>query len=162
MNILERQERYSITESDKNVSDYLKFAPSEIYSSVQNADVVIMPSHGTEDLFFAGTIDTYDFLRENNLEVEIFATDDEYKELNLHGADIWLGSFIVTNIILPTFCSILGAFVYEKLKAKKDDHISVKIMLEDKDGKTKAVSYDGNADKFKSVLKDIKKFSNEK
>lgn len=162
MDILKKKEELVIQNNTTSIEELLAGAPQEILDLIFDASVVILPSHGSDDSFYVGTLDTLDYLKEHGLTTEVFATDDDYKELGLHGADIWLGTFVVKNFVIPIFCSLIAAYVYDKLKAKSDDNISVKFIVEDKEGKSTTVGFNGKADKLPSVLDEIKKFRDEK
>ncbi|MCD9480488.1 hypothetical protein [Photobacterium phosphoreum] len=161
MSILEKKDKLLVQDETSTVAELLEHTPKDIAGSVQAASIVILPSHGSGDAFYIGTLDTLDYLNENDLPSEVFATDDEYKELGLHGAEFWIGTFIIKNFAIPIFCSLIAAYVYDKLKAKDDDKISLKFIVENKTGKTTSVSFDGKAEKLSKVLDEVKKFSDE-
>lgn len=161
MNILKKEEKFIVKDNDFSVTDLINNLPEELVESAKSSSVVILPSHGTKNEFYSGTIETYDFLNGNNIATEISETDDNYKELSLHGAEIWLGSFLIKNFIIPVFCSVIAAYIYDKLKAKKDDNISLKFIVEKKDGNTSSVSYEGKVENLPKVLDEVKNFSDE-
>ena len=123
--------------------------------------MVILPSHGHDDAYYAGTLDTLDFLNENGIDTDVYASDEEYKELGLHGAEIWLGTFIIQSIVVPIFCGVVSAYIYDKLKAKDDDDIALRFMVENKKGKTIAVEFNGKVENLDKALDAIKSFSDE-
>ena len=45
------------------------------------------------------------------------------------------------------------------MKAKKEDSISIKILVERNDGSTKSVSYDGKVEGFDKVIEGIKEIA---
>jgi len=161
MNSLEKKEQFEIHDSDIRFENLVKNAPTEIAGNINKVAVLILPSHGTVDSFYAGSLDTYDYLTANEIRTEIYSNEDDYKELSLHGADIWLGTFFLKNFVIPIFCSVLAAYVYDKLKANKDDNISVKFIIEKKKGETSTVSFDGKVENLEKALNAIKKFSDE-
>jgi len=121
--------------------------------------VLIHPSHGHEDVYYAGTLDTLDFLNENGINTDVYASDDEYRELGLHGAEIWLGTFIIQSVIVPIFCGVASSYIYDKLKAKNDDNIALRFMVENIKGKTTAVEFKGKVENLDKALDAIKSFS---
>lgn len=161
MGIMDIEDNFVIEESSLTFDDLINDAPQEIASSLKEKGVVILPSHGHDDAYYAGTLDTLDYLNDNNVNTDVYATDDEYKELGLHGADIWLGTFFIKNFVIPIFCSVVAAYVYEKINAKKGDKISLKFMVEKKDGKTTAVQFDGKVEELNKALDAVKSFNNE-
>uniref|UniRef100_UPI002599999A hypothetical protein n=1 Tax=uncultured Pseudoalteromonas sp. TaxID=114053 RepID=UPI002599999A len=155
--------RSLLDEATENITfeELLEKAPDEIAKLVEKANVIILPSHGTNDEFYSGTLDTLDFFNNSEIATEIYSTDDNYKELGLHGAHIWLGTFIVKNFLIPIFCGVAATYIYEKLKAKNDDNISLKFIVEKKDGKTTSVSYDGKVENLNKALDAVKELSDE-
>lgn len=161
MNSLKKKEQFEIYDSDIRFETLVKNAPNEIAEIINETTVLILPSHGTVDSFYAGSLDTYDYLIANEIKTEIYSNDDDYKELSLHAADIWLGTFFIKNFVIPIFCSVLAAYVYDKLKANKDDNISVKFIIEKTKGEASTVSFDGKVENLEKALDAIKKFSDE-
>lgn len=155
------KEIFSIEESDLSFKKLVDEAPLEIASTLKDKSVVILPSHGHDDAYYAGTLDTLDFLNENGIDTDVYASDEEYKELGLHGAEIWLGTFIIQSIVVPIFCSVVSAYIYDKLKAKDDDDIALRFMVENKKGKTTAVEFRGKVENLDKALDAIKSFSDE-
>jgi hypothetical protein len=155
------KEIFSIEESDLSFKKLVDDAPLEIASTLKDKSVVILPSHGHDDAYYAGTLDTLDFLNENGINTDVYASDDEYKELGLHGAEIWLGTFIIQSIVVPIFCGVVSAYIYDKLKAKNDDYIALRFMVENKKGKTTAVEFKGKVENLDKALDAIKSFSDE-
>lgn len=129
----------------------------EIAQNLRSKSVIILPSHGTSNSFYCGSLDILDFLIENGIDTEICSTDENYKELSLNGDDIWIGQFFITLIAIPIFCGVISSYIYEKLKPKKDDTLHVKFIIEKADGTTESVSYDGPIEKFDSVIHTVRK-----
>ena len=161
MSVVEIKEIFNIEESNLNFKKLIDDAPLEITSSLKDKSVVILPSHGHDDAYYAGTLDTLDFLNENGINTDVYASDDEYRELNLHGADIWLGTFIIQSLVIPVFCGVVSSYIYDRIKAKKDDNIALKVMVENKEGKTTAVEFKGKVENLDKALNAIKSFSDE-
>jgi len=158
---LEFKQRFEVSASDVVFEQLAKDAPEEVLGNINELGVLILPSHETEDSFYSGSLDTLDYLNNNGVKADIYANDDDYKELGLHAADIWLGTFFVKNFVIPIFCSVIAAYIYDKLKAKRDDKISLKFIVEKKDGRTSTVSFDGKIEDVGKALDAVKEFSNE-
>lgn len=158
---LEFQERFDVSSSGITFEQLAKDAPEELVNSINETGVFILPSHETEDSFYTGSLDTLDYLNDNGLKADIYTNDEDYNELGLHAADIWLGTFFVKNIVIPVFCGVIASYIYEKLKAKKDDKISVKFIVEKKDGKSSTVSFDGKVEEMEKALNAVKEFGND-
>lgn len=156
---MDTAERFTIEESNLTFEKLLNDAPLELANTLKEVGVVILPSHGHDDAYYAGTLDTLDYLKENGVSTDIYATDDEYKELGLHGADIWLGTFFIKNVVIPIFCSVISAYIYDKIKAKTGDKISLKFMVEKKDGKAVTVQFDGKIEELDKAMNAVKGIS---
>lgn len=114
-------ERFEISDDGPNFQQLIDKAPPGLASELQGKAVLILPSHQTDDVFYAGSLDILDYLKENKLKVDLYSTDEKYKELSLHGADLWLGTFIIQSVVIPIFCGVISSYIYDKLKAKPDD-----------------------------------------
>ncbi|CDK63425.1 hypothetical protein [Morganella morganii IS15] len=55
----------------------------------------------------------------------------------------------------------MSAYIYDKIKAKKNDKISLTFIAEKKDGKTVSIEYNGKIENFNEVLNAVKGFTNE-
>lgn len=162
MSIMEIKEQF-LVEEDVGMSFYevVGQAPSEVADLVAGKDVIILPSHGTTDTFYRGSLDILDHLKEHNINADILASDEQYKELSLHGADVWLGTFLIQNFVIPIFCSVIASYIYDSLKAKPSDRISLKFIVEKKDGRTASVSFDGKVEDLSKAIDAVKEFSDE-
>lgn len=161
MSILDKKEIFSVEESSVTFKKLIEGAPVEIANTLNEKSVVILPSHGHDDAYYAGTLDTLDFLNENGVNTDVYASDDEYKELGLHGAEIWLGTFIIQSVIVPIFCGVISSYISDKLKAKGDDNIALKFMIENKEGKTTAVEFNGKVKNLRKAIDAVKSLGDE-
>lgn len=130
-------------------------------SELQGKSILILPSHQTNDAFYAGSLDILDYLNESELNADLYSTDEEYKELSLHGAGLWLGTFIVQSLVIPIFCGVISSYIYDKLKAKPEDKISLKLIVEKKDKSSATVSYNGKVENVEKALSAVKKFADD-
>lgn len=158
---LEFRERFDVSSSNITFEQLAKDAPEELSININELGVLILPSHETDDSFYAGSLDTLDFLNENGVKADIYANDRDYKELSLHAADFWLGTLFVKYFVIPVFCGVIASYIYDKLKANKNDKISLKFIVEKKDGSTSTVSYNGKVEEVAKALDAVKEFSNE-
>lgn len=158
---LEFKERYDVSSSGTTFEQLAKEAPDELLEYIDEVGILILPSHDTDDCFYTGSLDTLDYLNDNGLKAEVYANDEDYKELGLYAADIWLGTFFVKNIVIPVFCSVISSYIYDKLKANKDDKISLKFIVEKKNGTSSTVSFDGKVEGVEKALNAVKEFSND-
>lgn len=161
MAILEKKEHFEVKEESLTRAELVRKASQSLAEIIRDKSLIILPSHGTEDEFYAGSLDTLDYLNDNNLDAEIYSTDADYKELSLHGADFWLGTFFVSSVVLPVLTSLISSYIYDRLKARKDDGVSLKFIIERKSGSTVSISFDGQVEKLDKVFTAIKELENE-
>lgn len=161
MAILEKKERFEVKEESLTRAELVRKASQPLAEIIKEKRLIILPSHGTEDEFYAGSLDTLDYLNDNNVDAEIYSTDEDYKELSLHGADFWLGTFFVSSVVLPILTNLMSSYIYDKLKARKDDGISLKLIIERESGSTVSISFDGKVEKLDKVFTAIKELENE-
>lgn len=125
--------------------------------------ILILPSSPQHEAFYSGTIELFEYMRENSSDgtVEIFSTDEEYKELAQHSADFWIGTFFVGSIFVPLLVNLLSSYIFEKLKAKDGDTLSVNVIVEKSKGKSVSINFRGDAKDFPAVIESIRKLSDE-
>ncbi|MEZ8358395.1 hypothetical protein AB6C56_21460, partial [Vibrio splendidus] len=147
----------------KPFASLIKSYPA-LSAELESRNVIILPSQGNDDEFYNGSLDTLDYLNNNSdvIEADIYSTDDNYKEIGLHAAEIWLGTIIIQYVVAPIFCSLIAAYIYDELKSKDDDDISLKFIVEKKDGSTKSVSYDGKVQNLQKAIDAVKEISDER
>lgn len=161
MGMMNLENSLKIEDSALSFKQLIDNAPAEIASALEQKEVIILPSRERENTYYGSTLDTLDYLNENKINVDIYSTDEEYQELLLHGDNVWLGTFFITNLVIPVFCGVISAYVYDKIKAKNDDRISLKFLVERKDGNTTSVQFDGKVEGLDKALGAVKKFSND-
>lgn len=161
MSRLEKKDRFEVKEESLTRAELMRKASKSLAEIIKGKSLIILPSHGTVDEFYVGSLDTLDYLNDNDMDAEIYSTDEEYKELSLHGADFWLGTFFVSSVVLPILTNIMSSYIYDKLKAKKDDGISLKLIIERESGSTVSISFDGQVEKLDKVFTAIKDLKNE-
>lgn len=106
--------------------------------------------------------------------VEICIGEDDYVEIELNSRKIRLGKFILKDIALPLFLSILGGYianqcnrpavpepVIEVQEFQKPVEVEFSITVEDSTGRRKEFQYDGSAADYKDVSDEILKLWNE-
>ncbi|AYC30977.1 hypothetical protein D3880_00615 [Pseudomonas cavernae] len=156
MAFMEIEEKFQVREESLTLAGLLSKAPISLAETIKNKSVVILPSHGTIDAFYAGSLDILDHLNNNEIDADIYASDEDYKELSLHGADIWLGTFFITSVVVPIFCNVISSYIYDKLKAKNEDKISLQIIVERKNGTTTSVNFDGKIESLDKAINAVK------
>ncbi|WP_407415207.1 hypothetical protein [Methanobrevibacter sp.] len=109
--------------------------------------------------FYEESFHFYEFLQDESENMDImFCCDEEsFSVFRLQSAEIWMGTFIVTNIVLPLFLSLLGDYLYDHLFHDPDDDIDIEISVENKKN-TKTLKYHGNYDNFLKLIKNKSDF----
>jgi hypothetical protein len=161
MTFLEINEHFEVSEGGPTFQELVEQASPSLVSEIQGKSVLILPSHYTANTFYRGTLEILDYMKENQVDVDIFSSDEEYKELSLHGDDFWLGTFILQSVVIPIFCGVISSYIYDKLKAKPDDKISLKFIVEKKDKSSATVSYEGKVEDVEKALNAVKKFEDD-
>ena len=157
-------------ESKDNFETWIdrRYISKSLKRELKKANVLIVPTEGFRDesiiAFPVKTDELFRFMTKRAPEgviVDLCIEDDDYKELGLHGADIWLGTFFIKNVVLPIFCSIVAAYIYDKAKENKVSKVSLKFIVEKKDGTTTSVSYDGKVENLEKAMDAVKEIGNE-
>ncbi|HEX5277884.1 MAG TPA: hypothetical protein VFW42_09470 [Fluviicoccus sp.] len=158
--MIKEKEWFEINPSELTLSSMSGARPD---LGLPETGILMLPSSPEHGAFFSGTLEIRDYFREKNPEmpIHIFANDDEYKELALHSADFWIGTFLVGSVIVPIFVNIISSYLYDELKAKDGDHVSIDVIVERKDGKSSSVSYRGDVKDFGKVIESVKKLADE-
>ena len=151
--------------------------PENLRQNVMAADVLIVPSliQNQPKAFMVGTMDLYAVLKAQiGDKMEICIADDDYEEIELNSRILRLGRFCVKQVALPLFLSVLGAYIYDRLKEPESVEVTVElpeyqqpatvsftIAVEDTLGKKKEFQYEGPAADYKQVAAEIEKLWNE-
>ncbi|HDZ3730165.1 TPA: hypothetical protein RSW61_001761 [Vibrio harveyi] len=153
------ENHYFQVKSESSSLEKLSLAKPELSEEIRNVKAVILPSHGSEDSFYRGTLDLLDYLNENGLSTTVYASDDEYIELSLHGADHWIGKLFINAVTIPLFVGLLTNYVYDELEAEPDDNISINVVVERESGNTISVDFRGKVDDLTLALNEINKLA---
>ena len=146
-------------------------------NAVMSADILIVPSMMSKHpmAFMSGTMELFAYLQSQvGDRVEICIGEDEYVEIELNSCKIRLGKFVLKDIALPLFLSILGGYianqcnrpavpepVIEVQEFQKPVEVEFSITVEDSTGRRKEFQYDGPATDYKEVSDEILKLWNE-
>lgn len=148
----------------ENVHEKMNYS-KEIIKEIEKANVLILPHpNGYKDhdkpLFPEETRDFFFFAKEQSAGtdavVDICASDEDFQELELHADLVILPTILLSTFVYPFVVNMISSYVYEKARTRnKEIKIKVDLVVED-DGKSKKISYEGDPDKFESVMKSIK------
>ena len=172
-------ENLKMKDSTRSRKEWMEIAglPEELKETVMDADVLIVPSliQNQPKAFMVGTMDLYAVLKaQMGDKMEICIADDDYEEIELNSRILRLGRFCVKQVALPLFLSVLGAYIYDRLKEPEPVEVTVElpeyqqpatvsftIAVEDTLGKKKEFQYEGPAADYKQVAAEIEKLWNE-
>ena len=172
-------ENLKIVNESRSREEWIQMAelPESIKSGVLSADILIVPSMMSKQpvAFMSGTMDLFAYLQaEVGDRVEICIREDDYVEIELNSRKIRLGKFMLKDIALPLFLSILGGYianqcnrpavpetVIEVQEYQKPVEVKFSITVEDSTGRRKEFQYEGPATDFKVVSDEILKLWDE-
>jgi hypothetical protein len=172
-------ENLKIKDDTRSREEWMEIAelPEDLKVSVMAADVLIVPSlmQNQPKAFMVGTMDLYAILKaQMGDKMEICIADDDYEEIELNSRTLRLGRFCVKQVALPLFLSILGAYIYDRIKEPEPVEVTVElpeyqqpatvsftIAVEDTLGKKKEFQYEGPAADYKQVAVEIERLWNE-
>ena len=172
-------ENLKIVNESRSREEWIQMAelPESMKSGALSADILIVPSMMSKQpmAFMSGTMELFAYLQaEVGDRVEICIRDDDYVEIELNSRKIRLGKFILKDIALPLFLSILGGYianqcnrpvipetVVEVQEFQKPVEVDFSITVEDSTGRRKEFQYEGPAADYKEVSDEILKLWNE-
>lgn len=172
-------ENLIVKDSSRSGEEWMEIAglPEDLKASVMAADVLIVPSMMADcpKAFMVGTMDLYAIIKAQlGDKMEICIADDDYEEIELNSRTLRLGRFLVKQVTLPLFLSVLGAYIYDRIKEPEPIDVKVElpayqqsatvsftIAVEDSLGKKKEFQYEGPAADYKAVAAEIEKLWNE-
>lgn len=168
-----------INDDTRSREEWMEIAglPEKLKETVMDADVLIVPSllQNQPKAFMVGTMDLYAILKvQMGEKMEICIADDDYEEIELNSRILRMGRFCVKQVALPLFLSVLGAYIYDRLKEpepveftielpeyQQPATVSFTIAVEDTLGKKKEFQYEGPAADYKQVAAEIERLWNE-
>ncbi len=172
-------ENLIVKDTTRSREEWMEIAglPEDLKASVMAADVLIVPSMMADSpkAFMVGTMDLYAIIKSQlGDKMEICIADDDYEEIELNSRTLRLGRFLVKQVTLPLFLSVLGAYIYDRIKEPEPIDVKVElpayqqsatvsftIAVEDSLGKKKEFQYEGPAADYKAVAAEIEKLWNE-
>ncbi len=172
-------ENLKIKDSSRSREEWMEITglPENLKASVMAADVLIVPSMMSAQpmAFMTGTMDLYAIIKaQMGDKMEICIADEDYEEIELNSRTLRLGRFLVKQIALPLFLSVLGTYIYDRLKEPEPVEVTIElpdyqqpatvsftIAVEDTLGNKKEFQYEGPAADYKQVATEIERLWNE-
>ncbi len=133
----------------------------EVKKILDISDIVVLPQkYNINEFYFAQeSVNFIKYCRKNNqkLKTDILANENGIPIRALHSFDIWMPIiWIASYIILPTAIGLVTNYIYEKMKGREHEDVSVKVSFVVKSGdQLKELHYDGDAKTFKETFEKI-------
>lgn len=98
-----------------------------------------------------------------DLKLDIAATDENYKVIELHSMLLQIGIFIATSVVIPMAVGLVTNYTYDKIKklhqAEEDVEVRVTFISVLPDGTSRALSYDGPANQLGQIVSELPKLT---
>ena len=154
--------KVQIYDARLSIGDINRSISPDLSENINNSDILLLPYEdfkGFKNCFPEQTYQFYSFLKKeavkHDLSVEIAASDEEYKELELHADVVNISDIIIQWTLFPIVTGMVSAYFYDLLKKRKRKlNGNIKISVEKK-GKTKTISYEGDIESFERAMKSI-------
>lgn len=123
---------------------------------------IILYEHDNSFTTPTGSIDFFQYLKDNyEGDIDVYGNADEVNYVELQSVIIDIGMYLITDIAVPTFVSILSSYLYDKFKTSKMDNTELRFVITVDDGKQKVTcQYSGptkeGIDSLKMVLDTVK------
>lgn len=135
----------------------------ELLEKIKTADILLLPYvdiRGYQNSLFPEQ--TYQFLthlmkeaKKKGLSVDLAISDEDYKEIQLHGDVINIADVLIQWILFPVITNMISSYLYDLVQQrKKKMNANIKITVE-KNGKAKTVSYEGDIESFERAMKSL-------
>jgi hypothetical protein len=87
---------------------------------------------------------------------------NNYKELTLNSSELYIGTFLIKDIVLPIFINLISAYIHDKL-TNKDDKVIINIITNnEKTNKNQEIAFRGTKKDFEEkFIKTLKTYSKE-
>lgn len=145
-----------------------EYAPKD--EMLRQANCLILPyknfREGIDYCFSEYAQEVVEYSRTNpDIKMDIVATDDNYKVIELHSLLLSIGIFVATSVVTPIVVNVISSYVYDKIKElhEKKENVEVRVTFisVNADGTSKQINYDGPANQLETVVDQIKALSGE-
>lgn len=142
------------------------FAPND--PEIKKANILLLPyedfREGVEYCFTEYAMEFLQYLRTNSDDrviADIAISDEKYCAIEMHSLLLDVGIFIATNVVLSAAVNILSSFIYDKIKSmhekRENVNVRVEIIVQNENGASKSIKYDGLASDFDAVKSTVEK-----
>jgi hypothetical protein len=161
---------FNIIASNISISSAIQEAnlSSKRKDELKTVNILALPTkgyHGKDGaFFFGGARDFYMYCQENdpNHPVDFCIEKTEYKEIDLNSIELFLGTFLISSIILPVFVNLISNYLSSKL-THHDDKITINIIINNAtQNNSTQINFRGTKDSFnEKVLKALNVYNKE-
>ncbi len=155
-----------ITDSSENFDTWInrKYISEELKNNLRKAKVLLVPTEGFRDknisVFPVESEELFTYIKNtlpSDFKVDICIRDEDYKELALHADSVILANLVVTALVAPIVVNIVGEYIKQKiLKYDEKRRVKVSLTVVDEEGKSKNLTYEGNAEDFGGIIEKLK------
>jgi hypothetical protein len=111
--------------------------------------------HGKEGFFFfGGAREFYMFCKEytTNHDMDFCIEKTQYSEIDLNSIELFLGTFLITSIVVPIFVNLISDFIRRKLTHDSDE-ITVNIIINNiSQNNSTNIHFKGTRDEFENKV----------
>lgn len=153
-----KSEKSTITKENSIV----KYSKSiENQEKLRNCSILMLPVENFRKQaplsFYEGFRNLYFYLQDRlgKDKIDLCIDKENIQELSLHSDEFRLGIFILEFILAPTFVGLLVEYLKNKLFAKKEDTVSVDLILSNNKDSNKEnikISYKGSTDDMENKI----------
>jgi hypothetical protein len=152
---------------DKVYND--EYSPRDV--EFRKANCLILPyknfRDGVDYCFSEYAQEVLQYSKENpcdDIIMDIAATDENYKVIEMHSVLLQIGIFVASSIILPSVINLVTSYAYDKIKQlhhkKEDVEVRVTYISILPDGTSRALNYVGPADKIEEITQRLELMTN--
>ena len=107
-------------------------------------------------MFPVGTGDLYHALIDKaaaDVGVELAASDEHYSEVALHADVIFLPTLFVSAVAVPVAVNLISEWLKKRLLERvKEADVKFEMHIEEPDGRSKSLKYEGPVSSFESLI----------
>ena len=161
---------YEINDSKNNFEYWINqdYIPENLKDELRKSNLLFVPQSFHRDqeylTFPVNTEELYQYIIENSskdINPNICISSTDYREIALHGYEIYLGSFVVSCIIAPIFVNLISEYLKRKIYRNNDDPtININITIVNINNSAKELRIREPYSKFIEIQKDLLTYDN--
>jgi hypothetical protein len=159
---------FEIVSSDITFSSVIREMnlSEERINELTNSEILALPTKGYRgregNSFLGGVREFYMYCQEKGLgqDIDFCIEKSQYLEIDLNSTELFLGTFIISTIIVPIFVNLISDFIKNKL-TQDDDKITINIIINNniKNNST-AINFSGTKKDFEcKVVKTLSTYN---